>query len=53
MNDPTWEPDPETCDICGEIMQLITDFDYECPFCGYTCNTEPDYDSMKGGPDYD
>ena len=53
MNDPTMEPDPISCDSCGEIMEIVGDYDYKCPVCGYEYCTEPDWDSMYGGKDYD
>ena len=54
LMDPANEPDPVICD-CGWEMIPTSQYDFDCsnPDCNFTKNIEPDWDSMKGGVDYD
>ena len=38
-------------DMIGKRTLLFGDF--SCIDCGHTWSNEPDWDSMKGGPDYE
>ena len=52
MKEP-WLEEEKYCDECGALMENIDQFEWECPKCGVTLNTEPDWDSMFHGKDYE
>ena len=41
------------CPECDSLMDKTDTYEWECPECGFKLNIEPDWDSMKGGHDYD
>ena len=50
---PPYEQEERYCDECESLMDKTDTYEWECPKCGFVLNTEPDWDSMKGGRDYD
>ena len=48
-----WEEEEKECPSCGDLMENVAQWEWVCATCGDYLNTEPDWDEMKGGKDYD
>ena len=53
MKCPYCKQPTEMIPVNDDIMDGYLVTEYECPECGERETDEPDWDSMKGGKDYD